>query len=59
MHDAKRKRKTVEILPQIIDYYKNEGYDFKVIKTLLRKKIIAIKVKIIKINQVNSIRKHH
>ncbi|EJT5918758.1 TPA: polysaccharide deacetylase family protein [Clostridium perfringens] len=32
MHDAAGKEKTVEILPQIIDYYKNEGYDFKVIK---------------------------
>ncbi len=33
MHDAAGKRKkTVEILPQIIDYYKNEGYEFKVIK---------------------------
>ena len=27
-----KKEKTVEILPQIIDYYKNEGYEFKVIK---------------------------
>ncbi|EGT5620009.1 polysaccharide deacetylase, partial [Clostridium perfringens] len=26
MHDAAGKEKTVEILPQIIDYYKNEGY---------------------------------
>lgn len=32
MHDAAGKEKTVEILPQIIDYYKNEGYEFKVIK---------------------------
>ena len=32
MHDATGKEKTVEILPQIIDYYKNEGYEFKVIK---------------------------
>ena len=32
MQDAAGKEKTVEILPQIIDYYKNEGYDFKVIK---------------------------
>ena len=32
MHDAAGKGKTVEILPQIIDYYKNEGYEFKVIK---------------------------
>lgn len=32
MHDAAGKEKTVKILPQIIDYYKNEGYEFKVIK---------------------------
>ena len=32
MHDAAGKEKTIEILPQIIDYYKNEGYEFKVIK---------------------------
>lgn len=32
MHDAAGKEKTVEILPKIIDYYKNEGYEFKVIK---------------------------
>lgn len=32
MHDAAGKEKTVEILPQIIDCYKNEGYEFKVIK---------------------------
>ena len=32
MHDAAGKEKTVEILPQIIDYYKNEGYEFKVMK---------------------------
>lgn len=32
MHDAAGKEKTVEILPQIIDYYKNEGYEFKVVK---------------------------
>ncbi|EGT3617693.1 polysaccharide deacetylase [Clostridium perfringens] len=32
MHDAAGKEKTVEILPQIIDYYKSEGYEFKVIK---------------------------
>ena len=32
MHDAAGKEKTVEILPQIIDYYKNDGYEFKVIK---------------------------
>ncbi|HFD2036121.1 TPA: polysaccharide deacetylase family protein [Clostridium perfringens] len=34
MHDAAGKEKTVEILPQIIDYYKNEGYEFKVIKNI-------------------------
>lgn len=32
MHDAAGKEKTIEILPQIIDYYKSEGYEFKVIK---------------------------
>ena len=36
MHDAAGKEKTVEILPQIIDYYKNEGYEFKVIKNTSR-----------------------
>ncbi|MDK0537126.1 polysaccharide deacetylase [Clostridium perfringens] len=37
MHDAAGKEKTVEILPQIIDYYKNEGYEFKVIKNTSKK----------------------
>ncbi|WP_300262421.1 polysaccharide deacetylase family protein [Clostridium sp.] len=36
MHDAAGKEKTVEILPQIIDYYKNEGYEFKVIKNTFK-----------------------
>lgn len=36
MHDAAGKEKTVEILPQIIDYYKSEGYEFKVIKNTVK-----------------------
>lgn len=33
MHDSYGKEKTVEILPDVIDYYKNNGYEFKVIKS--------------------------
>lgn len=29
MHDANDKQQTVEALPEIIQYYKNEGYTFK------------------------------
>ena len=29
MHDANDKQQTVETLPDIIQYYKNEGYTFK------------------------------
>lgn len=29
MHDANDKKQTVEALPEIIEYYKNEGYTFK------------------------------
>ena len=29
MHDANDKSQTVEALPEIIQYYKNEGYTFK------------------------------
>jgi peptidoglycan/xylan/chitin deacetylase (PgdA/CDA1 family) len=29
MHDASDKTQTVEALPEIIQYYKNEGYTFK------------------------------
>ncbi|MGG5462228.1 polysaccharide deacetylase family protein [Clostridium sp. B9] len=32
MHDAAGKEKTIEILPQVIDYFKSEGYEFKTIK---------------------------
>ncbi|MGL5617021.1 MAG: polysaccharide deacetylase family protein [Sarcina sp.] len=31
MHDSEPKEKTVEVLPEIIDYYKAEGYKFKII----------------------------
>ena len=33
MHDTYGKEKTVKVLPNIIDYYKNNGYEFKVIKS--------------------------
>ena len=29
MHDSNDKTQTVEALPEIIEYYKNEGYTFK------------------------------
>ena len=29
MHDANDKQQTVDALPEIIQYYKNEGYTFK------------------------------
>ena len=29
MHDANDKQQTVDALPEIIEYYKNEGYTFK------------------------------
>ncbi|MPQ43442.1 polysaccharide deacetylase family protein [Clostridium tarantellae] len=32
MHDTYGKEKTAEILPQIIDYFKEQGYEFKTIK---------------------------
>lgn len=32
MHDTAGKEKTIEILPQVIDYFKSEGYEFKTIK---------------------------
>ena len=31
MHDTYGKEKTVEMLPELIDYYKNNGYEFKTI----------------------------
>ncbi|SHI86675.1 Peptidoglycan/xylan/chitin deacetylase, PgdA/CDA1 family [Clostridium cavendishii DSM 21758] len=31
MHDSEGKIKTKEILPQVIDYFKNKGYEFKTI----------------------------
>ena len=31
MHDAATKGLTVEALPQIIEYFKSQGYNFKVI----------------------------
>lgn len=31
MHDSKAKNTTVEALPEIIDYFKNEGYEFGVL----------------------------
>lgn len=40
MHDAAGKEKTVEILPEIIDYYKNEGYEFKVIKNTSKEEVL-------------------
>lgn len=33
MHDTYGKEKTVQVLPDIIDYYKNNGFEFKVIKS--------------------------
>lgn len=32
MHDSYGKNKTVKILPQVIDYFKEQGYEFKTIK---------------------------
>lgn len=32
MHDAYGKEKTVEVLPQIIDYFSSNGYEFKTMK---------------------------
>lgn len=32
MHDAYGKTKTKEVLPEVIDYFKTEGYEFKTIK---------------------------
>ena len=29
MHDASDKQLTVDTLPEIIEYFKNEGYEFK------------------------------
>ena len=31
MHDSAPKEKTVQILPEVIDYYKSQGYEFKII----------------------------
>lgn len=33
MHDTYGKGKTVEMLPRLIDYYKNNGYEFKIIES--------------------------
>lgn len=33
MHDTYGKGKTAEMLPRLIDYYKNNGYEFKTIKS--------------------------
>ena len=33
MHDTYGKGKTVEMLPRLIDYYKNNGYEFKTIES--------------------------
>ena len=33
MHDAYGKEKTVQMLPELIDYYKNHGYEFKTIQS--------------------------
>lgn len=38
MHDTYGKEKTVEALPEIIDYFKAKGFDFKVIKSTVDKK---------------------
>ncbi|MGL4453292.1 MAG: polysaccharide deacetylase family protein [Sarcina sp.] len=32
MHDSATKKTTVEALPELIDYYKSQGYEFKVIE---------------------------
>ena len=33
MHDTYGKGKTAEMLPRLIDYYKENGYEFKTIKS--------------------------
>ena len=32
MHDSTGKENTIKILPEVIDYFKSEGYEFKTIK---------------------------
>ena len=33
MHDTYGKEKTAQMLPELIDYYKNHGYEFKTIQS--------------------------
>lgn len=44
MHDSAGKENTIKILPEVIDYFKNEGYKFKTIKN--SSKIEAFKEKV-------------
>ena len=38
MHDANDKHQTLEALPEIIQYFKNEGYTFKSFYEIFRQK---------------------
>ena len=39
MHDANDKQQTVDALPEIIQYYKNEGYTFKTFYEIFKQRI--------------------
>ena len=36
MHDAKAKKTTAESLPQVIEYFKNQGFEFKTFYDVLK-----------------------